>query len=120
MKDQDAYSVNSKKSNASKYKKYNIRDYNNLKANVQSQKLGGLGANIGTEEWEMAKRKKEIQTQYANNLKELNAVQPTSKPLNKISRFGGGDKDRTARDRALEFAKNVPKPKLTRNKELAH
>lgn len=34
--------------------------------------MGGLGANIGSEEWEKAKRKKEIQQQYAVNLKEMN------------------------------------------------
>lgn len=64
-KDPDSYSVNSKKTNMSQYKKYNIKDYNMLQANLQSQKLGGLGANIGSEEWEVAKRKKEIQMQYA-------------------------------------------------------
>jgi hypothetical protein len=43
-----------------KYKKYNIKDYNNLKSSVANSKMGGLGANIGGEEWEIAKRKKEI------------------------------------------------------------
>jgi hypothetical protein len=36
---------------------------------MKNKKMGGLGANIGGEQWEMAKRKKEIQMQYANNLK---------------------------------------------------
>mgnify|MGYP001049657640 FL=1 len=31
--------------------------------------MGGLGANIGGENWEKAKRKKEIARQYADNLK---------------------------------------------------
>jgi len=43
-----------------KYKKYNIKDYNQLKQSVANTKMGGLGANIGGEEWEIAKRKKEI------------------------------------------------------------
>lgn len=30
QRDYDAQSVNSKKTNGSKYKKYNIKDYNNL------------------------------------------------------------------------------------------
>lgn len=31
------------------YKKYGLKEYQELKSNIQSQKLGGLGANIGTE-----------------------------------------------------------------------
>jgi uncharacterized iron-regulated protein len=49
------------KGNRLKYKKYNIKDYNQLKQSVANSKMGGLGANIGGEEWEIAKRKKEIQ-----------------------------------------------------------
>lgn len=37
--------------------------------------MGGLGANIGGEKWEQAKRKKEIARQYADNLKQMNAIQ---------------------------------------------
>lgn len=80
--------------------------------------MGGLGANIGSNEWEMAKRKKEIQMQYANNLKHINSAQQAgSKPSTKTSRFGG-EKDKTARERALEFSKNVPKPKLRQKDSL--
>lgn len=31
------------------YKKYGMKEYNELKSNIQSQKMGGLGANIGSE-----------------------------------------------------------------------
>jgi len=31
--------------------------------------MGGLGPNIGSDSWEVAKRKKEIAMQYSNNLK---------------------------------------------------
>ena len=34
--------------------------------------MGGLGANIGSEKWEAAKRKKEVANQYASNLKAIN------------------------------------------------
>lgn len=37
--------------------------------------MGGLGANIGGEKWEAAKRKKELEIQYANNLKLINQAQ---------------------------------------------
>ena len=34
------------------YKKYGLKEYNQLQANMQSNKMGGLGANIGGEQWE--------------------------------------------------------------------
>lgn len=39
---------------ASTYQPYNAKDYKNLKNQNESQKLGGLGANIGGEAWERA------------------------------------------------------------------
>ena len=59
----DAVSIansESKKNINQQYKKYGIKDYNQLKHQLQNNKAGGLGANIGGEKWEMAKRKKEI------------------------------------------------------------
>jgi uncharacterized iron-regulated protein len=73
-KDFDLQSINSKKTDASKYKRYNLKDYQNLQSTLQQQKMGGLGANIGSDEWELARRKKEIQMQYANNLKHINTL----------------------------------------------
>ena len=65
----------SEKLRSSKYKKYGLKDYNNLKETLQNTKMGGLGANIGGEKWEAAKRKKELEIQYANNLKLINQAQ---------------------------------------------
>ena len=62
----------SEKHRSSKYKKYGLKDYNNMKDTIQSQKMGGLGANIGGDKWEAAKRKKALEMQYANNLKMIN------------------------------------------------
>jgi len=36
---------------------------------TQNIKLGGLGANVGGEDWEKAKRKKEAIQEYAKNLR---------------------------------------------------
>ena len=78
---------------------------------MQNVKMGGLGANIGTDEWELAKRKKDIQQQYANNLKQINAYQLKNSKQPRITI----EKEKTAREKALEFAKNnVPKPKQLR------
>lgn len=74
-RDHDVQSNNSKQTDTSNYKRYNLKDYHNLQQNLKQQKMGGLGANIGSEEWELARRKKEIQMQYANNLKQINNLQ---------------------------------------------
>lgn len=42
------------------YQKYSLKDYKEQQNTIKNQKLGGLGANIGGEQWEQAKRKKEI------------------------------------------------------------
>ena len=51
------------------YQKYNLKDYKEKQNSIKNQKMGGLGANIGGDKWEAAKRKKEIARQYADNLK---------------------------------------------------
>ena len=40
------------------YKPYTQKDFNQL-VNNQNMRLGGLGANIGSNDWERAKKKKE-------------------------------------------------------------
>ena len=42
------------------YKKYGLKEYNAMKNTAASTKMGGLGANIGSEQWEIANKKKEI------------------------------------------------------------
>lgn len=72
-------------------------------------KRGGLGANIGSEDWEKAQRKKEAQQKYAEELR----VAVVANPL-PAKKFKPVVKEKTARDKALEFAKNVPKPVVRR------
>jgi hypothetical protein len=47
-------------SNSSKvtYVPYTVKDYKENQVKTQGRKLGGLGANIGSEEWEKAQKKK--------------------------------------------------------------
>lgn len=63
-----------------------------------------MGANIGSEEWEKAQRKKEAALKYAEEVR-LNAASNTVQAKRKEK-----PKEKTAREKALEFAKNVPKP----------
>ena len=67
--------------------------------------MGGLGANIGTEEWERAKRKAEAAQEYARSLRTGQAL-AGGPPIKR-----GPPKEKTARERALEFAKSIPKPR---------
>ena len=46
------------------YKPYSVKEYKQVQQNAQ-QKLGGLGPNIGGDEWEKAKRKQEQIQEYA-------------------------------------------------------
>lgn len=51
------------------YKAYNLKDFKSLKEQQQNLKMGGLGANIGSEEWEKAQRKKEAALKYAEEVR---------------------------------------------------
>ena len=75
----------------------------------QLQKLGGLGANIGNDEWVKARQKKEAVNDFAQNIKLMNqnSIVKRDRPI-----VVEKPKEKTARDKAMEFAKNnVPKPK---------
>lgn len=48
-----------------------------MQSTVQSLNKGGLGANVGGEDWEKAKRKQEQAIEYAKNLR----LQNLSKPI---------------------------------------
>jgi hypothetical protein len=83
--------------------------------------MGGLGPNIGGEQWEEAKRKKEIALQYANNLKQLNTSHAL--PLNVRLRSGHSnfkEKEASTRERMNEFSKNIPKPKVRKASYISH
>ncbi len=97
-----------------KFKKYGLKDYQNLQSTIQNSKMGGLGPNIGSEQWEAAKRKKEIAMQYSNNLKQMNAHVHKGRIKSGTSSHLAvpNEKDaKSVREKALDFAKNVPRPK---------
>ena len=68
--------------------------------------MGGLGANIGSDKWELAQRKKEAAAKYAEEIRLATLANPM--PTKKKEK----PKEKTAREKALEFAKNVPKPQV--------
>ena len=100
-------------SDSTKYKPYTVKDYKQLQSTVQSLKLGGLGANIGTEEWEKAKRKAAAAQEYAKSLRQGQVLYGAGTSGNSQQfKRNLHQKEKTARDRAIEFAKSIPKPKV--------
>jgi hypothetical protein len=72
-----------------------------------SQKLGGLGANIGSDDWSKAQRKKEQAQSYAESVRHTLKPQAPKQP--RLPK----PKEMSTREKAIEFAKNnVPKPKV--------
>ncbi len=53
---------------SSGYNPYTLKDYKHLK-DLPNSRAGGLGANMGGEEWEKAQRKREAQREYERNLR---------------------------------------------------
>eukprot|EP00347_Sterkiella_histriomuscorum_P023753 403333506 len=90
------------------YKPYTVKEYKQMVTTQQSSKLGGLGANIGGEDWEKAKRKQEQAAEYARQLKLQNMAKPPAMKRN----MNDKPKEKTSRDKAIEFSKNLSKPKL--------
>ncbi|CDW74030.1 UNKNOWN [Stylonychia lemnae] len=90
------------------YKPYSVKEYKQMQQTSQQIKLGGLGANIGGEDWEKAKKKQEQIQEYAKQLRLQNINKPPPIKKNREEK----PKEKTARDKAIEFSKNVPKPKM--------
>lgn len=74
--------------------------------------MGGLGANIGGEDWEKARKKLEAAQDYAKSLRSGQTLSSAMASGSSFKRKDPKEKERTARDRALDFAKNIPKPKV--------
>ena len=80
---------------------------------VKSLKLGGLGANIGSEEWEKARKKQEFFLEYGKQIRmqNLNKQMMHSKKRDDSIH---NPKEPSKREKALEFAANIPKPKIAK------
>ncbi|TNV83972.1 hypothetical protein FGO68_gene1885 [Halteria grandinella] len=98
-------SLDTQSSSGQHYKQHTLQDYKNLQQAVQSMRMGGLGANIGSEEWEKARKKQEFYAEFGKQIR----LQNMQKPLQKKTNV---EKEVSRRERALEFARQVPKPKI--------
>ncbi|XP_041090791.1 jhy protein homolog [Polyodon spathula] len=88
------------------YKAYTLRDYKNLKQDVQ---LGGLGRSNQVSEETAEKIKR--QRHYSNQVKEQN-MKMSKNPYTSTSKPQSNENtEDTPRKKALEYARNIPKPK---------
>ena len=90
------------------YKPYTLKEYKEKHDNDPKMlKMGGLGANIGTEDWVKRNNKLKAMKDFASRVK----VENRAKSLNPAPKRKEMPKEKSNRQKALEFAKNIPKPK---------
>lgn len=105
------YSQNDK--NKAAYKPYSLKEYKEKLTDPKMYRLGGLGANVGTEEWQQRNNKLQAMKYFAGKVKVENRARSMNQPKQKKEQV----KELSKREKALLFAKNVPKPKLPPKKE---
>jgi hypothetical protein len=90
------------------FKPYSLKEYKDLEHRVQSNR-GGLGANVNTGEWQKKKEKLDKMTNFSQNVKLYNSQKNTMDNLKKTHQEE--PKEKSKRDIAHSFAKNIPRPK---------
>lgn len=91
------------------YTPYSLREYKATQPN-EYYELGGLGAyNLGTDEWKKRKDQLDRRTEYARQVTDTMKAQPPPKPR-RAER--PSDEPISGRQKAIEFAKKIPRPKL--------
>ena len=96
-------------SNKTGYKPYNLRDYKEFKTKAAVQ-LGGLGPNVNTAEWQKEREKRDKMAEFSQNVKAFNSRRmPSTETSFKPRREK--EKERSRRDIALDFARNIAMPK---------
>ena len=82
-----------------------------MQSTAATLKMGGLGANIGGDDWEKARKKQEQAQEYARQIRLQNIASSALKPPSKKK---DEPKEMSNRDKAREFSKKIPKPKVRR------
>lgn len=91
------------------FKPYSLKDYKDI-MDLNKIQYKGLGPNINTEQYKMERLKNERRAEFAQQVKIMNAIK-LSDPSNKKSTAKEQPKQISKREKAILFAKNVPKPK---------
>ena len=89
------------------YKPYSLKEYKEKHLDPSAYRMGGLGANIGSHEWEKRNSKAQVMKEFASKVKIENRARSMNPPKQRKEE----EKEKSKREKALEFAKNVPKPK---------
>ncbi|CAD8201320.1 unnamed protein product [Paramecium pentaurelia] len=87
-----------------RYKPYTIKDYEIMKKTANA-KLGGLGPNISGEEWAKEKEKQLKRQEFAEQVRQFNSTNIITIKNKEIKQ-----PEINARQKAIEFARNIPKP----------
>lgn len=105
------------------YRKYTLNDYKNLQAETLGKKLGGLGADLSSTVKKKDKQKRMVS--YSNQLRSRHKRVVAKKKISmhpthqaEIEKEEEKRKRLAARQRALEYAKEVPKPNVVPPKKL--
>lgn len=116
IRSRDDEPLSPKANTGESFKPYTLKEYKErVKTNTYT--YGGLGANIMTDEWFRKREKAEKMADFADQVKMRN----TEKFLERLENDTGDylptkgkkpTKEPSKRERAIEFAKSVPKPKL--------
>lgn len=88
-----------------KFTPYNINDYRSL-SRTHNTRLGGLGANFD-DNWEGKIKKNEKTKEFSKMIRGINS----DKIQKQVVKPKIMDRQITGREKAMEFAKNVPRPK---------
>lgn len=96
------------KVNKDTYKPYTLKEYKERHADGAQLKMGGLGANIGTDDWVMRNSKLQAMKNFASKVNVENRARSQNPPPRRKEE----KKEVSNRKKALEFAKNIPKPKV--------
>ena len=95
------------------YKPYTLKEYKDRQGDPKMYRMGGLGANIGTEEWQQRNSKLQAMKNFASKVKIENRARSQNPPKRKKEQ----PKELSKREKALQFARNVPKPKPVAKKK---
>ncbi|CAK67111.1 unnamed protein product (macronuclear) [Paramecium tetraurelia] len=87
-----------------RYKPYTIKDYEIMKKTANA-KLGGLGPNISGDEWAKEKEKVQKRQEFAEQVRQFNSTNIIT-----IKSKETKQPEINARQKAMEFARNIPKP----------
>jgi hypothetical protein len=104
--------------NESTFKPYSLKDYKQIASTKIV--LGGLGANIGTKEWEEKQRKMKKMEEYASSVSKNKIILKVKKeePSQLIEKERKEKMDHSVRTKAYEYARLIrPKSKIHYNNE---